>query len=496
MVACLGLAPGPGQADSAEESHTGRDAGVHSSAAPSKSGYRPAKSSVEDGIERDIKVNVSPGQTILRIPITGTIDLGLAAFVRRVLEEEAALVILDINTLGGRVDAAIQIRDALLASKAKTVAYVHPRAISAGALISLACDIIAMAPGGTMGAVTPMSSGGEMSDAVAEKMTSYMRTEMRATAEAKGRRGDLAEAMVDRDVVVDGIVQAGKLLTLDTELAIKYGIANFKSDSIEAVLGMVGASEGQLQDQEESGAEKLARFLTDPAVSGLLMTLGMLGLMVELYSPGLGLPGAVGIVCLSSFFFGHAIADLAGLEEAMLFVGGVVLMLLEVFVIPGFGVAGIAGLACLFLGLAMTLTDLPLSESVSTGAWMDAVERVSVSVLAAVALGFALMRFIPRTQAGRRLVLQTAGAVKDGFVAAQAQDSLLGQRGVASTALRPAGKVKLADRTVDVLTAGEYIEAGAAVRVVEVAVGRIVVESVGEAVVKPAVNVAVDADEG
>jgi membrane-bound serine protease (ClpP class) len=443
--------------------------------------YRPDPSPHASDPKRELKIEAPSGAKVVRIPIEGTIDLGLAAFIERALEthEDAVLVVLDINTLGGRVDAAIRIRDALLAHSAKVAAFIDPRAISAGALIALACDVIAMKPGASFGAVTPMSSdGAEQSEAVEEKMTSYMRAEMRSTAEVNGRRGDIAEAMVDRSVVIEGVDTAEKLLTLDTDKAIALGMADVQVDSLAGLYAALGLDAPAQTSLEENWAERIARFLTDPTVSGLLMSLGMLGLLIELYSPGTGLPGAVGVVCLALFFGGHTVTHLAGLEEILLLLAGLVLLALEVFVFPGFGIAGIAGIACVGLSLVLTLLALPLDVSWNLGFVNDALERVGISLLATLAAGLIALRFLPRTAAGKRLVLAGATTVEAGYVSAPVESALLGATGIAVTDLRPAGKAELAGRRVDVVSDGGYIERGSEVRVVEAAAGRLVVRKV------------------
>jgi membrane-bound serine protease (ClpP class) len=439
--------------------------------------YHPDPSPHASAAKRELKLDVAPGAKVVRIPITGTIDLGLAAFVERSLEAhaQAQLIVLDINTLGGRVDAAIRIRDALLAHKTRTVAFIAPRAISAGALIALACDVIAMTRGASLGAVTPMSGEGQQSEAVEEKMTSYMRTEMRSTAEAKGRRGDIAEAMVDRDVEIEGVDAAGKLLTLDTDKALALAIADLQADSLADVLRALGFERPELLSVQENWAEKIARFLTDPTVSGLLMSLGMLGLLIELYSPGVGLPGAVGVLCLVMFFAGHTVTHLAGLEEILLLVFGLGLLALEIFIIPGFGVAGIAGIACVGVSFVLTLLALPWKVAWDLGLVSDALERVALSLLATMLLSVIAFRFLPRTRAGRGLVLASATRQVEGYVSAPIELELVGASGVAATDLRPGGKADLNGRRVDVLTEGEFIERGSAVRVVQANAGKIVV---------------------
>lgn len=458
--------------------HEPADAGVERETSTGPARYHPEPSKHEGAPKRELKVEAAPGATVLRIPIEGTIDLGLSAFIERALaaHDGAALVVLEINTLGGRVDAAIKIRDALLAHDVRTVAFVHPRAISAGALIALACDVIAMTPGATMGAVTPIASdGAEQSEGVEEKMTSYMRAEMRSTAEAKGRRGDVAEAMVDRAVVIKGVVEGGKLLTLDTDRALALDMADLQVASVPALLEALGMQSPQVTTTQENWAEKIARFLTDPTVAGLLMSLGMLGLLIELYSPGVGLPGAVGVLCLSLFFGGHMITNLAGLEEVLLLITGLGLLAVELFVLPGFGIAGIAGILCIGASFVLTLLTLPLSVAWDLGILSDAIERVSISLLATFALGLVALRFLPKVRAMRRLVLSQATDADAGYVSAPIEAALLGAVGEATTDLRPAGKAELLGTRHDVLTEGEYLERGTKVRVVQVNAGRIVV---------------------
>jgi len=427
------------------------------------------------------------GAEVVVVPITGTIDLGLAPFVRRVIEEnpDAAAIVLDVDTFGGRVDAAVQIRDALLAAEPPVIAYVHPRAISAGALISYAADHIVFAPGGSMGAVTPVQTNedGE-TEAVGEKMTSYMRAEMRTTAEANGRDGDLAEAMVDRTMVVDGVVDDTKLLTATTELAVELGLADDVQPTLGDLLAAAGLERAEQVEAETYWAEELSRFLTDPAVSGILMSLGMLGLLVELYSPGVGLPGAVGVLCLSAFFGGHLIADLAGMEELVLLVLGLVALGFEVFIIPGFGVAGVVGIVLVISSLSLSMVGMPLTVSWELGYITDAIQTVLVSIAATIVVMAMLVRFLPRRAMPGWLVLRTelgtAGAAPDAagadFHAAPDLAGLTGMEGVAETDLRLAGKARIDGRVVDVVSAHAYLRRGARVRVALVEGVRVVVE--------------------
>jgi hypothetical protein len=216
------------------------------------------------------------------VPIAGIIVLGLAPFVQRTLGEaagaDAAAVILEINTFGGRVDAAVLIRDALLQARVRTVAFVNKRAISAGALISLAAETIAMANGGTSGAATPVTLGAPRAPAqpMAEKTVSYMRKEFHATAEARKRQPLLAEAIVDADVEIPGVIDKGKLLTLTTEEALQHKVADVRANSIEAVLTALDLADAEVRLASQTWAETLVRFLTHPVVSSLRLTLHVL----------------------------------------------------------------------------------------------------------------------------------------------------------------------------------------------------------------------------
>ncbi|MFQ5829694.1 MAG: nodulation protein NfeD, partial [Candidatus Methylomirabilia bacterium] len=400
-----------------------------------------------------------PAQTLRPLvfvaPIEGMIDLGLAPFVRRVLEEataaKAAAVILEINTFGGRVDAAVQIRDALLRARVRTVAFVNKRAISAGALISLAAEKIAMASGGTIGAATPVRVGqpGAPAQPVAEKTVSYMRKEFRATAESRKRPPLLAEAMVDADVQIKGVIEKGKLLTLTTKEALKHRLADFQADDLEAVLEQLDLTGADMRHTSVNWAERLVRFLTNPVLGSLLMTIGILGIILELRTPGFGVPGAVGIASLATFFWGHWLVRLAGWEELLLVGIGLTLLAVELFLIPGFGIVGVLGIVAILGGLSLSLVGAGATRAVI----LTAVGRVVMSLLLAIGASLAMLRFLPRLPFGQRLILQTELPTREGFASAPESDrAWLGKRGLAASPLRPAGIAQIEGERVDVVS--------------------------------------------
>jgi len=415
------------------------------------------------------------------VPIEGIIDLGLAPFVQRVLDEAAdagaAAVILEINTFGGRVDAAVQIRDTLLNSRVRTVAFVNKRAISAGALISLAAEKLVMAGGGTIGAATPVQMGqpGAAAQPVSEKTVSYVRKEFRATAESRKRLPLLAEAMVDPDVAIPGVIEKGKLLTLTTEEALKHKLADFRADTMESVLQQLGLGGAEIRRASPNWAENLVRFLTHPVVSSLLMTIAMVGIVVELRTPGFGVAGGLGIGSLALFFWGHWLVQLAGWEELLLAGIGVILLAAEIFVIPGFGFAGVLGIVAILAGLILSLVGAGDTSEVV----LMATGRVVFSLLIALVASLVMLRFLPRLPFGRRLILEAGLPTLQGYGSAPDSDRRwLGKRGRASSSLRPAGIAEIEGERVDVVSDGELIDAGQFVEVTRVDGNRIVVRQV------------------
>ncbi len=420
-------------------------------------------------------------QVVYVAPIEGIIDLGLAPFVQRVLDEAtaagAAAVVLEINTFGGRVDAAVQIRDALLNSRVRTVAFVNKRAISAGALIGLAAEKIVMAGGSTIGAATPVQAGqpGAAAQPVQEKTVSYVRKEFRATAESRKRPPLLAEAMVDADVAIRGVIDKGKLLTLTTDEALKHGLVDFRADTLEDALQRLGLGGAEIRRASPNWAENLVRLLTHPIVSSLLISIAMVGILIELRTPGFGIAGGLGVASLALFLWGHWLVQLAGWEELLLALAGVVLLALEFFVIPGFGIAGALGILAILAGIVLSM----LGPGNTPQFIMMAAARVVFALLFALIASLVLLRLMPRLPIGKRLVLQTELDAASGYVSAPEGDRhWLGRTGRAWSPLHPAGIAEIDHQRVDVVSEGEPIDAGRPIEVIRVDGNRIVVKEI------------------
>lgn len=419
-------------------------------------------------------------QHVYVMPIDGTIDLGLAPFLERALrqatDDGAAAVVLEINTFGGRVDAAVAMRDSLLNSKVRTIAFINQRAISAGALIALATNTIVMVEGGTIGAATPVQvGGGGAPTPVDEKSVSYVRNEFRATAEVRKRPPQIAEAMVDSDVEIPKVIAKGKLLTLTTSGAIENKVADFQAATLEEALSVAGLPNVEVRRLTETWAESLVRFITNPVLSSFLLSIGLLGLLVEIRTPGFGVPGSLGLLALGLFFYGHWLVRLAGWEELLLISIGILLIGLEIFVIPGFTLAGVAGVLSLLAGLSLSMVGAGATVAIV----VNAIGQVLLSLGVSVVVAMIVFRLLPYTPVGRRLVLSTGMTANTGYVSAPASDyNWLGRHGTAISPLRPAGIAEVEGHRIDVVSEGTYVDAGTPLTVTRVEGNRIVVQPV------------------
>ncbi|MBM3279266.1 MAG: nodulation protein NfeD [Candidatus Handelsmanbacteria bacterium] len=423
------------------------------------------------------------GRTVYHVRLhtgQGMINPGLAAFVMRAIEDaeaaQAAAIVFDIDTFGGRVDAATVIRDAILDAEPLTIAFINKRAISAGALISLACDKIAIAQGGSIGAATAVDAA--TGEKASDKVISYFRAEMRATAERTGRDPQIAEAMVDEKVEIPELsAETGRPATFTTAQALRYEIADQSAETLLALLQLYDLGDAQVVAVESNWAEDLVGFLTHPVISSLLLAVGIFGLIAEVKAPGWGVGGTIALVCLGVFFGSHYLVHLAEWDEVFLFVAGVGLLTAELFFIPGFGVVGLAGLLCIVGSLL--LTQMGSFELWSLEEFAGLVSRLTLSLAAAIGLAALFLRSLPRIGAFNRLVLQGQTSSAEGYVAAStAHDrELVGQEGVTLTYLRPVGVGLFGGKRLDVIAEREFIEPHKPIRIVAAHGNRILVRS-------------------
>lgn len=391
--------------------------------------------------------------------------------------QNADMLLVHLNTYGGSVVHADSIRTALMNFPGPTVAFVDNNAASAGALIALACDSVFMCPGATMGAVTVVN--GADGTAMPDKYQSYMRAMMRATAQRHGMLEDslgsrwrrdplIAEAMVDSRVSVPGLIDSTRVLTFTADEAIQWGYADGKASSVDEVLGKLDAGGYSLSEYSPTWVDRLIGFLTNPAVQAVLIMIIIGGIYMELHTAGMGFPSAAAIVAACLYFLPLYLTGIASEWIVLLFLGGIILIVMEIFVVPGFGVTGIAGISCVSVALVLALIEnytFSITQADSTSVWMAIGIFFSGLLLAVAAIWYLTSSHGPRwvrRHAGLTAELRSS----DGFVGVDMYPSrYVGHDGVAVTDMRPAGKVLVDDDTLDAVAVMGFIQAGSKVRV-------------------------------
>lgn len=375
---------------------------------------------------------------------------------------------LELNTFGGELDAADKIRTLLLDAPMPTIVFINHNAASAGALISIACDSIYMSQGSSFGAASVVNEKGEI---MPDKYQSYMRSLMRATAEKNGRNPDIAQAMVDPDIVVPNISEKGKVLTFTSDEAVANDYCNGIADSRAEVLKDAGLSNAQIVEQQFTWIDKVINFLINPVVSGILIMCIIGGMFIELQSPGLGLPIVIAIVAALLYFAPHYLEGLAAHWEILIFIVGLVLLMLELFVIPGFGVAGISGIVLMASSLILAMVfnvgfHFKFDPSIDAGTQIaQSTLIVSLGSIAGFLLALWLSKklFTAHTRFGT-MALNTQLDTNQGYISQDmSKQKYVGKQGIASTFMRPAGKINIDGEILEATAEHGLIDKGDAI---------------------------------
>ncbi len=404
---------------------------------------------------------------VLRIDNFQQIDAGLAQFSERIFnmaeaDPNAAGIAVVLDTPGGYVDAANRIKDRLLDSKLKSIAYVEGGAISAGALIATAAEKIYMHPGSIIGAAEPRIAG--TNETADYKAKSVVAGYFVSAAQARGRDENIARAMVDKDTPIPG--QKGELLTLTQEEAIQKQYADGSAANLTEAINNAGIMEFELVETAPTFSEEAGRFLTQPWVATLLLVVGVIAIGIEFMKPGVTVPGLIGIVSLGLFFLGNTLVGTAGWLELSLAIIGIVLLIVEAFV-PGFGIFGIGGLVAMGSSIFFAVPSQEL-------AW----RYLMWTAVALVVALFGIIRAVGKRGLGKALTLEDSAK---GWVAPRTDlAALVGREGKSLTVLRPAGTAQFGDLKLDVVTEGEYIGHGKRVKIMRVEGTRVVVRALDE----------------
>lgn len=404
-------------------------------------------------------------KVVYKVPVADEVEKGLHAFLQRSFAEAeeagADAIFLDIHTPGGFVNAAGQIAKLLDSTDIPIIAYINDDALSAGAFLALHADEIYMSPRGRMGAAQVIDSSGSAAD---DKADSAWLAAMENAAESSGRDVKYALAMANPDIdLPEYNAEKGKLLTLTASEALEVDYSEGTVTSFNELLELTGHKNAEVISTTETFTEKIARFVTNPVVVPILLSIAGLGLVVELYSPGFGVPGTMGIVSLLLFFYGHLVAGLAGYETIILFAIGLCLIVLEFFVAGG--IAGVIG-AVAIVGSIIMAGGNPMHMTISV------LIALAIATIGAVII---IKFFGKKLHLLNKMVLMDATDTESGYVSNVNRVELVGQKAVTSTALRPSGSIEFKGERIDVVSEGSYIERGKHVIIVKVEGSRIVV---------------------
>lgn len=406
---------------------------------------------------------------VMVMDIKAEIDARMTRYVELALKHaettKAEIVIIEMDTYGGILTDAKDIVAKVLNFKKPIWVFINSDAASAGALISIACDSIYMSPGASIGAATVVDATGQKAP---DKYQSYMRSIMRSTAEENKRDPRIAEGMVDEDLAIDSIKKAGQIITFSTSEAILHGYCEGKVESIEEILRKNNVSPYEIERFELSSTDKIVAFFLNPVISGLLILIIIGGIYFELQTPGLGLAGLAALVALVLYLVPYYLNGLAENWEILAFLCGLVLIALEIFVIPGFGVAGVSGIVLTIgsLVLIMLNNDAFDFEFVPMRDIAIAFAAATGGLLGAVVLFFVAGAKIADTRFYDRIALTDTQDRTKGFTSNFKEESVKGKKGTAHTVLRPSGKVMIDGKIYDAFTRGEYVEKGQVVEVV------------------------------
>lgn len=407
----------------------------------------------------------------------------------------ADLIIIHMNTYGGLVDMADSIRTKILNSPVPVWVFIDDNAASAGALISIACDSIYMKPGGKIGAATVVNQTGEQ---VPDKFQSYMRATMRATAEAQGKDtlvmdGDtlikwkrdprIAEAMVDPVIFIEGVVDSGKVLTFTAEEALQNGYCEAIVNNIKEVLEKAGIEDYELAEYKPTALDKVIGFLLSPVIQGLLIMIIIGGIYFELQTPGIGFPLAAAITGAVLYFAPLYLEGLAENWELLIFILGIVLLAVEIFAIPGFGVAGVSGIILIVGGLTMAMIDNVVFESgdltLAINTLLKAFGIVLVSILIAILGSLWIGKQVFSSPMFPHLALNDTQQKEEGYIGVESKYAgYIGREGEAYTVLRPSGMVKVENEIIDAKSEYGFIEKGTRIRIVRYETGQVYVEPI------------------
>lgn len=396
------------------------------------------------------------------IPIKGEINSATFSYLRDVLvdidKSNTEAIIFEIDTYGGLIDQASNIKDLIVALDVPTISFVNNKAESAGVLITIASEKVVMATSSTIGSAETIPN--------TEKILSTWRSFLRDTAQLRGRNTDIIQAMADSDIEVEGINSQGKLINLTSKEALEYGIADLVSNDYDEMLAHFGIANANVVKVEEGLQVKLSKLISKPYISSLLLTLGMVGLVIELLTPGFGIGGTISIIGFGLFFGGNILAGNSNWTSLALFATGLLLLVIE-GVVPGFGLPGISGILFVIAGTVLAM-----------GSLSSAIASISIAIIITTLVTIVLLKLGFRSKLLDRVILKAEHNDERGYLSVDSSHMYLNKIGMSITELRPSGFIEIDGKRLDALSDGSFIPKNVQIEVFRVEGSKIFVRRV------------------
>ena len=408
-------------------------------------------------------ISYSEGKgTVYVIPIKGEINKATYHFLKNtvddVLNKNPSAIIFEIDTYGGLIDQAENIKNLIVNTKIPTIAFVNTKAESAGVLITLSSEKIVMANSSTIGSAETIPN--------TEKIMSMWRSLLRDVAELRGRNSEIVQAMADTDVEIEGITEKGKLVNLNSREALKYGIADLISNDYEEILEHFNINYAKIEEVGEGPEIKIAKFVSNPYISTILLTLGFIGMIIEIFTPGFGVGGTLSIIAFGLFFGGNILSGNSQWTSLILFITGLILLVIEGMV-PGFGLPGISGIILGVIGVILAMKSL-----------QSALMSLSVAIIITTVITVFLIKYGHKSPYLEKIILSSQLKTEKGYISASSKDEYLGKKGITVSELRPTGIVEINGERMDALSEGNYIDKASKIEVVKVEGSKIFVRRV------------------
>ncbi|NLY46188.1 MAG: nodulation protein NfeD [Tissierella sp.] len=410
--------------------------------------------------------NLSFGESndkVYIVPINGEINRATRNYVKDVLNDlnnknDVAAVIFEIDTFGGLIDEASNIKDLIISTNIPTISFVNNKAASAGVLITIASENVVMSPSAMIGSAETIPN--------TEKVLSMWRAWLRDTANYRGRNSDIIEAMADSDIVVEGISERGKLVNLTSQEALTHGIADYISNDYRDIAEHFGYGNAEIVEKNESMQIKLSKYISNPYLSSILLTIAFIGLVIEIMTPGFGLGGTISIIGFGLYFGGNILAGNSNWTSLALFVLGIVLLVIEI-IVPGFGLPGISGILFVLIGIILAMDS-----------FANAILSISIAIIITTIIGIMLVKRGFKSQLFNSIVLNNQTNKEKGYLSSEADENLISKEGIAVSELRPSGFIDIDGKRIDALSDEGYISKGTAVKIVKIEGSKIFVRRI------------------